>query len=246
MRILNKLLMLGLFIPMATILVACGDGNREPAPDSTVYTVTAPESDFYNVNGQTKSATAGIKAYVNIVPEFEAVKIDKVMFNGQECSKNEADENRYEFVMPAENVTITVDFSFIDNKTENFLTWDTSNEKTFEVFIETEDDFYYAPSDDGELKANVSKNPSGTDGYFTNHDEEAFSTNQNVVPNEALSVSATTKSLSNSAISFTVNIDRTKIHAGTTQIILKVDNNHKFGDASLLVCTITVTESTVA
>lgn len=213
MKILNKILMLGLFISMAGILVACGD-KEKTSIDNTPHSVIAEESDFYDVNGQTRSATVGTQAYVNIIPEFDAVKIDKVMFNGQECTKSETDENRYEFTMPAEDVTITVDFSFVDNQSDNFLTWDTSNDKTFEIFIETAEDSYFPQWDDGELTANVSKNPSQAGAYFTQHTERAFSLDQDVVPDEALSVSVGCRQDDNSAISFTIKIDRTKIHAG--------------------------------
>lgn len=244
MKILNKILMLGLFLSMAGIFVACGD-KEESKIESVSYNVLAEESDFYDINGQTKTATAGSQAYVNISPEFDAVIIDRVMFNGQECIKSETIENRYEFTMPSEDVTITVDFYFVDNKSDNFLTWNTSNDTTFEIFVETEGDTYFSQWDDGELTADVTKNPSQTAGYFTEHAETVFSLSQDVVPNEALSVTVGYRQSTSSAISFTVKIDRTKIHAGEAQIVLLVDNKHKFGDASLLVCTINVVSNDV-
>lgn len=41
---------------------------------------------------------------------------------------------------------------------------------------------------------------------------------------------------------FTVDIDRSKINAGTAKIVLVVENNSSFGDESVLACTVTVTE----
>ena len=240
MKILNKLLMFGLLVPMAAVLVACGGGNGEPAIDNTPHTVTASESDFYDIGSYTRSATAGINAHVEVTPEFDAVKIEKVYYNGQECTKSETEPDTYEFVMPNEDVTITVDLSFIDNTSDNFLEWDKNNEDTFEVFIETEDDSYFPQWDDGKLSANFLD-----DGLY-NHDEQVFSLNQDVVPDEALTVAPVYKSMSNLAIGFTVKINRSLIHAGTAQIVLLVDDGRVFGEASLLVCTITVVDSEVA
>lgn len=238
MKKLSKIMLSIFMLAFAGVLVACGE--KPTTPDATVYTITAEESDFYDVNGQTRSATAGTSAYVTIVPEFECVQIDKVLYNGQECTAGE--NNKYTFTMPSENVTITVSYSFVDNTTDNFLTWDDENASSFTVFDSQVEGSYYAPFDDGELVANVSKDPSGTGGYFTEHEQTAFSTNEDVIPNNALSVSVTNEGTSNSACAFTVKINRTLIKEGTTQIVLLVDNGHKFEDSSLLVCTITVTK----
>lgn len=225
---------------MSVTLWACGENKNTTPEDTKVYTVTADESDFYDVDGQTTKASAGMEAYVKITPEFDAVVIDRVLYNGQQCTKSTVEENKYTFTMPSKNVEITVEYSFVDNTTDNFLTWDNSNENTFTVFVETPDDSYFAQFDDGLLTANVSKNPSGAGSYFTSHEERVFSTNQNVIPDSAMSVQTTNASTSNSAKSFTIRINLTQISAGTTQIILLVDNGHKFGDSSLLVATVNV------
>ena len=232
MKKFSKLFLFMLMLPLASVLVACGGGENNQT-DATAYKVTAEESEFYNVNGQTTKATAGTQAYVKIVPEFDAVVIEKVLFNGQECTKSLDVENRYDFVMPAENVTITVEYSFLDNETDNFLGWNEDNVYTL------------VPCQEGEynniatLSVDLIKNPSGSGGYFSSHDEKVFSLNQDVVPDSALSVKAI---INDGTIvdGFSVKIDRTKISAGSAQIVLVVDNGHKFGDSSLLVCTLTI------
>ena len=55
-----------------------------------------------------------------------------------------------------------------------------------------------------------------------------------------MSVSVTNANMSNKAVAFVVHIDRSKIKEGTAQIVLHVENKHKFGDAAILVCTVTV------
>lgn len=219
-----------------------GDDNTDP----TVYTVTAEESDFYDVNGQTRSATAGSAAYVAIEPQFDAVSIDKVLFNGQECTKSATEANRYEFTMPAANVEITVEYSFTDNESDNFLEWNDGNPSSIEIWKpQSETDTYFPQGDDEKLTADVFKSPSQSGSYFSSHEETAFSMNQDVIPDEALSVSAlhANSNYPNDATGFEVRIDRSKISAGTAQIVLRVENEHKFGDAALLVITVEVTDA---
>ena len=219
-----------------------GDDNTDP----TVYTVTAEESDFYDVNGQTRSATAGSAAYVAIEPQFDAVSIDKVLFNGQECTESATEANRYEFTMPAANVEITVEYSFTDNESDNFLEWNDGNPSSIEIWKpQSQTDTYFPQGDDQKLTADVFKSPSQSGGYFSSHEETAFSMNQDVIPDEALSVSAllANSNYPNDATGFEVRIDRSKIIAGTAQIVLLVENGHKFGDAALLVITVEVTDA---
>lgn len=235
MKKFSKLFLFMLMLPLASVLVACGGGGNNQT-DTTSYTVTAEETEFYDVVAQTTKSIAGEQAYVKIVPEFDAVVIEKVLFNGQECTKSLDVENRYDFVMPAENVTITVEYSFLDNGTDNFLGWNEDNVYTL------------VPCQEGEynntatLSVDLIKNPSGSGGYFSSHDEKVFSLNQDVVPDSALRVNAI---INDGTIvdGFSVKIDRTKISAGSAQIVLVVDNGHKLGDSSLLVCTLTVEDA---
>lgn len=233
-----------LALSAGAFFAACGGAPDEGGDktDPTVYTVTAEESDFYDVNGQTRSATAGTAAYVAIEPQFDAVSIDKVLFNGQECTESAAEAHRYEFTMPAANVEITVEYSFTDNESDNFLEWNDGNPSSIEIWKpQSETDTYFPQGDDEKLTADVFKSPSQSGGYFSSHEETAFSMNQDVVPDEALSVSFTSKD--SNATDFSVVVDRSKISAGTAQIVLLVENGHKFGDAALLVITVEVTDA---
>ena len=239
-----------LALSSVAFFAACGgapDGGDGGNTDSTTYTVTAEESDFYDVKGQTNSATAGRAAYVKIVPEFDAVSIDKVLFNGQECTESATEENRYEFTMPAANVEITVEYSFTDNDSDNFLEWNSENPSSFAMTTDAEEELYSPQYDTSgnRLTADVFKSPSQSGGYFSSHEETAFSMDQDVIPDEALSVSAlhANSTYPNDATGFEVRIDRSKISAGTAQIVLRVENGYKFGDAALLVITVEVTEA---
>ena len=239
-KILTIFLASIMMLSVVTFSVACSDGkgnNSGSVTDNTVYTVTVEGSDYYDAVGQTTQATAGMESSVRVAAKYSAVSIEKVFFNENECVKSDTEENTYTFTMPAENVVITVSLKWNDVSTDNFLTWDKENSVEFEIFAQPN----YLPSwDDGELTANVSKDPSQSGGYFTAHEEKAFSLNKDVIPDEALFVSVTNAKMSNIAVAFVVHIDRTKIKEGTAQIVLQVENKHKFGDAAILVCTVTV------
>lgn len=247
-KVITGILAALLALSAGAFFAACGGAPDEgdDKTDPTVYTVTAEESDFYDVNGQTRSATAGSAAYVAIEPQFDAVSIDKVLFNGQECTESATEANRYEFTMPAANVEITVEYSFTDNESDNFLEWNDGNPSSIEIWKpQSETDTYFPQGDDEKLTADVFKSPSQSGGYFSSHEEAAFSMNQDVIPDEALSVSAlhANSKYPNDATGFEVRIDRSKISAGTAQIVLLVENGHKFGDAALLVITVEVTDA---
>ena len=247
-KVITGILAALLALSAGAFFAACGGAPDEgdDKTDPTVYTVTAAESDFYDVNGQTRSATAGTAAYVAIEPQFDAVSIDKVLFNGQKCTESATEANRYEFTMPAANVEITVEYSFTDNESDNFLEWNDGNPSSIEIWKpQSETDTYFPQGDDEKLTADVFKSPSQSGGYFSSHEETAFSMNQDVIPDEALSVSAlhANSNYPNDATGFEVRIDRSKISAGTAQIVLLVENGHKFGDAALLVITVEVTDA---
>lgn len=230
-RLFTGVLTVMLLLLPAVFFVACGDGGKEDDGGKTenkVYTVTVEESDFYSVKGQTTGATAGLNAYVIVVPEFAVVSVDKVLYNGRECIKSASEENRYEFIMPAENVEITVGYSFKDNESDKFLSWSGNNPATFQIDTET--------GSEGELNVDVTGG-----GFLSVYEENVFSLNQNAIPDAALRVSVTNKNQTNSAAVFTVHIDRSKIRAGTAQIVFRVKNGHN-GTVALLVCTVTVTD----
>lgn len=221
-----------LILSMATVFAACGGttggtenggngGDENNGGNNTAYTVTVEKSDYYEVSGQTTKTTAGQEAYVVIKPAFAAVSIVKVLANGVACKPSATDANRYTFTMPAENVTVTAELQWLDVAEDNFLAWDGN---------------YTA----GQLRAELIKTPAGSGGYFTNHTEDAFSTDTTIIPKEAIKVSCEEKKGTNYAIAFNVHIDESKCTSGTTQIVLVVKNGHKYQDYAVLVYTVTI------
>lgn len=92
-KLLTIILVAVMALSSAVLFVACGDKNggstgdnsggaSGDSSDGSIYTVTVEESDFYEEQGGTTSSSAGIGAYVKIVPKFTAISIDNVFYNG--------------------------------------------------------------------------------------------------------------------------------------------------------------------
>ena len=242
--------MLCLVAALAVTVAACNDdkGNEGGGGGGTQYSIQAPAaSEVFTIEGLPETATEGTAVTFKVVlahPEDSIINKVELAYNTSikyETLTAGADGS-YSFTMPAEPVRLTVDADYYpDNEEDNFLEWSPANEMTIEKWVPVSDgDQYY--SDHAKLVAYVSKDPAQSGNYFTSHEERAFSLDQDVIPDDALSVTYEDEDTSNSAVSFTVNIDRTKVSAGTAKVVLVVENGHKFGDESVLVCTVTVTE----
>ena len=255
MKKLGKLmLILCLVAVLAVTVAACnekgsenpGGGGGNGGGNGTRYSIQAPSaSDVFTVEGLPDGAHEGdvITFKVNLTHPDDSV-INKVELAYNQSIKYEVltagADGSYSFTMPAETVRLTVDADYYpDTAEDNFLTWSPANETTIEKWVPVSDDDQYY-SDHAKLVANVSKVPSGTGGYFHVHEQRAFSLDQDVIPDDALSVTFAQKD--SNTTSFTVSIDRSKVDVGTAKIVLIVENGQKFGDESVLVCTVTVTE----
>lgn len=235
---------------LTVVFVACDDNTGGGGGDDkgTLYSIQAPAaSEVYTVSGLPEGAYEGdtVTFTVTLTNPADSV-LNYVEIYGSEMKYNRltpAGDGSYSFTMPAEPVRVTVDADYYpDNDTDNFLTWDEDNPTTAEKWIPHYDGDMYFDSDNLSLVANVTDDPKGTGGWFNHHEERAFSLNEDVIPNDALTVTYEEEGNRNDAYMFTVDIDRSKINAGTAKIVLVVENGSSFGDESVLACTITVTE----
>ena len=235
---------------LTVVFVACDDNTGGGGGDDkgTLYSIQAPAaSDAYTVSGLPEGAYEGdtVTFTVALTNPADSV-LNYVEIYGSEMKYNRltpAGDGSYSFTMPAEPVRVTVDADYYpDNDTDNFLTWDEDNPTTAEKWIPHYDGDMYFDSDNLSLVANVTDDPKGTGGWFNHHEERAFSLNEDVIPNDALTITYEEEDNRNDAYMFTVDIDRSKINAGTAKIVLVVENGSSFGDESVLACTITVTE----
>ena len=228
------------------IVTACTDGGEGGESKGTRYSIQAPDaSEVFTVSDLPDGAYEGdtVTFGITLTHPGESI-LEGVELYGSQTGYEQltaGTDGKYSFTMPAEPVRLTVNAAYYpDNETDNFLSWDEENPASAEKWQAAfEGDAYYAFSDDVLLTANVTKQIT----YFQNHTERAFSLQQSVIPDDALTVSVVEKSQADSsAVAFTVHIDRSKISAGTAKIVLIVENESRFGDESILACTVTVTE----
>ena len=231
------------------IVTACTDGGEGGESKGTRYSIQAPDaSEVFTVSDLPDGAYEGdtVTFGITLTHPGESI-LEGVELYGSQTGYEQltaGTDGTYSFTMPAEPVRLTVDAAYYpDNETDNFLSWDEENPASAEKWQAAfEGDTYYGPFDDVLLTANVTDDPDNTGGWFNNHDERAFSLNEDVIPNDALQVTYDEQGDRNDAYRFIVHIDRSKISAGTAKIVLIVENGHKSCDEAVLACTVTVTE----
>ena len=241
MKKLPLLIAFVLILSLGVIAFAgCGD-EPETQPDTTIYNVTSEESPYYDVNG-TYRATVGTTAKISIDLEFpDACTIANVQFNGQDCTK--VDDTNYTFTMPAQNVEITVTLNWIDTPSDSYLSWAENSPITL-ITAKNDTDYNNDPQfgTPGEITYDLSYNAS----IWGNTDVLIMSTNQNVIPNSAISNDwlqdndIKGSSGSNQLIGGTLYIDRSQINVGTTQIVFTVKKS--WTTSYTIVITVNVTE----
>ena len=242
-KIFAAVAVLCLVVALTALLVACtpkdrggeggGTGGGSGTSDGTVYTVNAPEEFLYDFGWKTTSATAGSDAYVEVKPAFDAVVIDKVYANDELCVNAGPAEDggtRFEFVMPAEDVDITVELSYTDTERDGRINWAEGMETAISAGAGT-----------ATLTAEI-------DWPWTTSIKvpALLSTEKSVIPNDALSYEPVTNqdlvgsSGSNSIVQVRVEIDLGKVSPGETQIVLGLESGNSSSNDGCIVVTVTV------
>ena len=242
-KIFAAVAVLCLVVALTALLVACtpkdrggeggGTGGGSGTSDGTVYTVNAPEGFLYDFGWKTTRATAGSDAYVEVKPAFDAVVIDKVYANDELCVNAGPAEDggtRFEFVMPAEDVDITVEPSYTDTERDGMIEWAEGMETAISAGAGT-----------ATLTAEI-----GWSWTTSIKVPELLSTDESVIPNDALSYEPVTNqdlvgsSGSNSIVQVRVEIDLGKVSPGETQIVLGLESGNSSSNNGCIVVTVTV------
>ena len=232
-----------LVVALTALLAACtpkdrggeggGTGGGSGTSDGTVYTVNAPEGFLYDFGWKTTKTTAGSDAYVEVKPAFDAVVIDMVCANGEPCVNAGPAEDggtRFEFVMPAEDVDITVERSFKDTESDGGIKWAEGMETAISAGAGT-----------ATLTAEI-----GWSWTTSIKVPELLSTDKSVIPNDALSYEPVTNqdlvgsSGSNAIVQVRVEIDLGKVSPGETQIVLGLESGNSSSNDGCIVVTVTV------
>ena len=188
-----------------------GDGGNDGgsgggSETTTSYTITYANGTGYTLSGVT-TAKAGDKVTVTVnVTEYD-VQVTSVKYNNSACAK--ADDGKYSFTMPSQNVTVSA---------------------TSEKITAIEEDRPVSWQQEGALQiakttGNAQIKYDVTNTLCTDADVTVTSTNQAVIPSNAITQSNTTVSMGSQINGGISTVDLTKVTVGKTFIILDFDNN---------------------
>ncbi len=211
-----------LIIMLAGILMfACGDSDKGDDDTETSYTITCNNGQWYDIETSSKIAQAGSTITVEVTCEV-FVQVESVYANEVPCTPTEQ-AGFYTFTMPAEDVTITAQITDADE----ILSSDYGMGWTFapnQISKAEEGDSSFIANQRFELSFGSQQGfINGSTGQNGLLYVDVFSTNQDVIPDDAISaVSPTQLDFGNlSVISAKFTIDLTKVNLGTTTLVFK-------------------------
>lgn len=207
-----------------TALIAC-DNNTPPPEDNNVsYKVITEKDevfgDYYSIRADKSLTASGNTVTVTISDMWDFLAVDKVYANSVECTPSS--DGKYTFTMPAEDVTVKATFTVnVIPELDDGMKWENAEDLSSPTALSGGLNVSFGSTP---IPNSVQANP---DGYSTMIYAKVISTNQEVVPNDAIRrIEPQTGSNGAYAISAWISFDVTKISAGkTTLIFIDTDND---------------------
>lgn len=210
-------------------LTACGEKLVPPsAPEE--YTVVAATDADYTITVSDDSAERGETITVTVTVNNPDKYLTGVSYNGTPCSE---DDGSYSFTMPSEDVTVTATLDEYQEQPSDgsgtggsFASFYTGNPTTI------------VPAESGTTDLTIILNGS----WMTSLNYDISSSDEDVIPADAIEVSTRTSGTSNVITSAILSIDRTAISEGSTWLTM----NFKSGNTSqkgTIVVKMTVSQS---
>lgn len=208
----------------ACVFAACDDATDNTIPDdnNTSYTIQVEKTDdfadFYTIStdyakvGEGKTVTVAVDAW-------DFLKVNKVYANDEICTAGE--DGKYTFTMPKEDVVVKAEFKVASvPETEDGLKW--TDYKAITQATSLSNGIHV---DFGVLSIQNTVY-ANEEGYSTMYYAKVLSTNQNVVPNDAIRrIEPETGDNGAYAIGALISFDISKVTAGrTTLIFIDTDN----------------------
>lgn len=205
-------------------LVACC--GEEPAP--TTYNITLPNSADYTVESDKEVAEFGQEVTLIVTLLNDELVIEDVLANGISCEENY--NGTFSFTMPAENVSITVQTSRLQEVHSTEFVWlDDGN-----LYTITEDGDGTFDGDTRDINITFAEKQG-----MTIINEAITSSNQNVIPDAAINFEPITdiningSSGSSEILKGVIEINPFEIHAGTTYLTMEfVNGNYSYGSSN--------------
>lgn len=205
-------------------LVACC--GEEPAP--TTYNITLPTSADYTVESDKEVAEFGQEVTLIVTLLNDELVIEDVLANGISCEENY--NGTFSFTMPAENVSITVQTSRLQEVHSTEFVWlDDGN-----LYTITEDGDGTFDGDTRDINITFAEKQG-----MTIINEAITSSNQAVIPDTAINFEPITdiningSSGSSEILKGVIEINPFEIHAGTTYLTMEfVNGNYSYGSSN--------------
>ena len=215
---------------MSLGLVACEGGADDPA----IHNITYTENENYRVIDLSAEGQTGSDILFDVVSESVFYEIGEVSYNGTPITKGSLG---YKFTMPDEDVSIEVGLTPVTeyDDPDDYLSWDSSvideisaaEDKTVTWDVTQEIPLSFDMAEFGSYNSNVDR-------------QEILSSNQEVIPDSALSFEPIEQSNISYIIGGNLVVDLKQINPGTATIYLYLDFNN--ASSATLMRTFTVTE----
>lgn len=213
-------------------LSAC-DGGGDGGDGDNIYSITYVENANYTISNLSAQGQEGSDILFDVTSNSVFYEIGNVYYNGIEAEKVSFG---YEFIMPGEDVVITVDLNQIleYDSDLDYLSW---GDSVIDEISVAEDKMV---SWDVETALPLVFDMSKFGSHNTEINATLLSSDETVIPNDALSFEAITGSQDNIIRGGRIIVDLKKINPGTASIYFHFDSNNS--DEAQLIRTFNVVE----
>lgn len=197
------LIVITMMLMIGFLLIGCGD-KKQASPAQ--YNINLPTSDLYEISSSHTTAQAGQTITLTIILESKVYAITEVLANDIVCEKT---DEAYTFSMPEEDVTIVVNTQIQEINSDDGVLWATSAPNQIAKAQEGDtwaDDYIYF---------NFVENVNSPQ-------YELVSTDENVIPNDAMSVYFKDANMGSMKSGGSITIELDKVNLGTTYLIFHV------------------------
>lgn len=211
------------FLISACVFAACDNATDNPiTDDNTSYSIKVEKTDdfadYYTINTDYSLVSSG-KTVTVTVNAWNFLKVNKVYANDEICTATE--DGKYSFTMPKEDVVVKAEFKVESvPETEDGLKW-----TNYDAIAQATSLSSGIHIDFGVLSIQNTVY-ANEEGYSTMYYAKVLSTNQDVVPNDAIRrIEPETGGNGAYAIGAWISFDLSKVKAGrTTLIFIDTDN----------------------
>lgn len=215
----NKFLLALKFVSFLGVLsiTSC---NNEIVESKNKYSISYESSEYFTISNLPSEAYEGDTVYFDLSIDSLFFEIDTVMANSIEVNKTNLGWN---FLMPSEDVTITVNLSQVgeyDDENDK-LSWPTNTPTIISMASDDDKDSTLDITQDLGLGFGISSS-----NYVTSIKETIHSSNQDVIPDDAITFKTITSSSSNIIVGGKLVIDLKKVNEGEAYLYIELKPNN--------------------